>query len=473
GLRALLLLLVIVALALALFARLRDEEWVTLWLVAVGMLVFLAIQFVYVRDHLDGGNFERMNTVFKFGFQSWTLLALAAAAAVPVVLRLLGRLHPLLPSAWTGALLVLVGAGAVYPLVGTSSRVATRFSPHPGPTLDGLDFLATAAYDNDDHHILLHDDRAGIDWLNRHVAGLQVVYSNDREFYRAYGVRIAANTGLPTIYGNGHEGEQRPHTLIDPRVTDSTTLATTGDIPTTIALLRKYGVNYVYVGPLERAFWTPSAVIKWETMASKSVDRVFEQGSVRIYRVRPNLVVPPVASLPPAVAENGELAMREAANTADPTNGSAAFGLATLYLQLKRPEDAARVLQAAAGSNPKDVPLHQLLGDTEAGLGHADAAQTALQQAVDADPSMGNLNKLATVMIKLSRWAVAEQALQRARTVAPSAPDPLFTFGELYRLRNAAGDRERAVAAYQAFLQAAPADAQFRTEAAQHLQELK
>jgi len=106
-------------------------------------------------------------------------------------------------------------------------------------------------------------------------------------------------------------------------------------------------------------------------------------------------------------------------------------------------------------------------------LGDADAAQTALQQAVDADPSMGNLNKLATVMVKLSRWDVAEQALHRARTVAPTASDPLFSLGELYRLRHGPGDQARAVAAYQAFLKAAPADALQRQEATQHLQELK
>jgi len=176
-----------------------------------------------------------------------------------------------------------------------------------------LAFLDTAEYDNEDHHLVLRDDRAGIDWLNQHVAGLQVVYSNDREFYRAYGVRIAANTGLPTIYGNGHEAEQRPHTLIDPRETDSTTLATTGDISTTTALLRKYGVNYVYVGPLERAFWTSVAVNKWEAMVGTAVDRVFEHGSVRIYRVRPHLPLTTVASPPPVVVDNGELAVHEAA----------------------------------------------------------------------------------------------------------------------------------------------------------------
>jgi hypothetical protein len=44
-------------------------------LIGVGLLLPLAVEFIYLRD-LFG---TRMNTVFKFYFQAWALLALAAA----------------------------------------------------------------------------------------------------------------------------------------------------------------------------------------------------------------------------------------------------------------------------------------------------------------------------------------------------------------------------------------------------------
>ena len=51
--------------------RLRDGQWTAVWLLTIGLLVALGLQFVVVRDHLAGGDYERMNTVFKFGEQIW------------------------------------------------------------------------------------------------------------------------------------------------------------------------------------------------------------------------------------------------------------------------------------------------------------------------------------------------------------------------------------------------------------------
>ncbi len=473
-----------------------------------------------------------MNTVFKFGFQVWTLLAIAAAAAVPLVVRILRRLDWLgtavvllgalglvaglfiaMPGArmviaaltivvllvaailtiinvlrrrpehlalnvWYATLGLLLAAGAVYPLAGIPSRLAVRFANGPRLTLDGLAFLKTAEYENEGHQIVLADDYAGIEWLNSKLAGLQLVFQSDRETYRAYGMRISANTGFPTILGSLHEGEQRPMSQLQPRISDVQTMFNSPDVDATTAILAKYGVKYVYIGPAERAFSDPAALPKWEQMVGTAIDKAFEQGQVTIYKVRPGLKAvtgttpPPVVSTPPVLVDDAEVKALEAQNSADPTAGSTAYGLGQKYMQMQRSEDAARVLHIAADANPGDIALHQFLGDVEAGLGHADEAQTAWQQAVDADPSAGNYNKLATGLIKLGRWDAAEQSLKQALATNPSAVDLVFTLGELYMSRASEGDVDRAVQQYEQYLKTAPADAPSRSRAEQRLSEL-
>jgi uncharacterized membrane protein len=56
-------------------------------LVLAGALVALLVEVIYLRDFLDGGDYERMNTVFKFYYQVWLLWALGAAITVPYLLR--------------------------------------------------------------------------------------------------------------------------------------------------------------------------------------------------------------------------------------------------------------------------------------------------------------------------------------------------------------------------------------------------
>ena len=51
--------------------------------VAVGCLTVASTEFVFVVDDLQGGAWQRMNTVFKFYFQAWTLIAIGSASSSP------------------------------------------------------------------------------------------------------------------------------------------------------------------------------------------------------------------------------------------------------------------------------------------------------------------------------------------------------------------------------------------------------
>ena len=63
------------------FLSLSLPDLFALVLLGLGLLLPLSVEFIYLRD-LFG---TRMNTVFKFYFQAWVLLALASAYAVSVV----------------------------------------------------------------------------------------------------------------------------------------------------------------------------------------------------------------------------------------------------------------------------------------------------------------------------------------------------------------------------------------------------
>ena len=55
-----------------------------LWLLVCGGVICLLIpELVYVRDEFDGSALYRQNTVFKFGYQAFLLLSMAAACALP------------------------------------------------------------------------------------------------------------------------------------------------------------------------------------------------------------------------------------------------------------------------------------------------------------------------------------------------------------------------------------------------------
>jgi YYY domain-containing protein len=474
-LRIFLALLAGTGIGLALVARLRDKEWMPLWLITVGLLVALGIQFIFVQDHLAGGTSQRMNTVFKFGQQIWTLWAVGAVAALPLIVRLLRR-YELMLGVWLGILIALLVPGLLYPLVGIPSRLSTRFNTDDGLTLDGLAFMERARYIADKEEIDLRFDGQAITWIKQHIAGTPVFATSEAEFYRTYGMRIAANTGVPTVLGRLHQDEQRPGALVQERDRDVHTLFTTTDIPSTLQILAKYHVDYVYVGPIERLLYGAEGAAKWEQMQGTALDLVFRNEGVQIYRVKPEALTNVVVETPPDPAQpsfdDPALRALEAQVADNPGDSSAAFGLGQRYVQLNRPDDAARVLSNAAQNNPNDVPLHHLLGDVQAQLGRADEAIAAWQHAASVQQTPQNLNKLGQGLIQFGRWQEAERVLNEALTLDAAFPDPHFYLGELYRSRNENGDRERAVEAYQHYLAAAPGDGPWRRSAEERLKEL-
>jgi YYY domain-containing protein len=243
--------------------QLSAADLFALILIGVGLLLPLAVEFVYLRD-LFG---TRMNTVFKFYFQAWVLLALAAAYAASVVLR---RVHGLAGMAWRLGLTLLVLAGLVYPALAIPNKTG-NFGGEP--TLDGMAWLQTAH----------PDDYAAIRWLQANAPDGAVILEAPGDSY-SYTGRVSALTGLPTPLGwDFHEFQWRG-SYDEParRQPEIDILYNSVDPAQTLTLLDKYAITYVYVGPLERQRYNPSGLAKFERL----MDVVNRQGEVTIYQRR-------------------------------------------------------------------------------------------------------------------------------------------------------------------------------------------
>jgi YYY domain-containing protein len=243
--------------------QLSAADLFALILIGVGLLLPLAVEFVYLRD-LFG---TRMNTVFKFYFQAWVLLALAAAYAASVALS---RVHGLAGMAWRLGLTLLVLAGLVYPVLAIPSKTG-NFGGEP--TLDGMAWLKAAH----------PDDYAAIRWLQANAPDGAVILEAPGDSY-SYTGRVSALTGLPTPLGwDFHEFQWRG-SYDEParRQPEIDILYNSVDPAQTLTLLDKYAITYIYVGRLERERYNPSGLAKFERL----MDVVYRQGEVTIYQRR-------------------------------------------------------------------------------------------------------------------------------------------------------------------------------------------
>lgn len=229
---------------------------------AVGWFVQAGVETVTLRN--DGG---RMNTVFKFWLQSWTMLAVGSAAVLATSVaghrRTSGSRRATVVLRRTAAVLAIAGTvvGAAFWTRATPVRLDDRVSAG-GLSLDGEAYLRTdLELGADDARFRPSSDLALVEWLRSEVEGLPVIAEAPGEDYR-WTSRFSAMTGLPTPIGwPYHESQQRrPYVpLIDRRHADLTALFASGDPVVVATVLERYDIAYVVFGTRERIISTPAS----------------------------------------------------------------------------------------------------------------------------------------------------------------------------------------------------------------------
>jgi len=242
--------------------RQETAEMFTLILLMIGLLLPLTVEFIYLKDNFG----TRMNTVFKFYFQAWILLALASAFGVYYVNQWLKGVTKI---AWQLIMIALIAGGMVYPILATFHK-ANNFQNEA--TLDGIAWISK----------LYPFDYKAIAWINANTPTDAIILEKTAGHagYKYEG-RISALTGRGTLLGWGNHESQWRGNYDEPgkREPDITNIYNTLDINLALALLNKYNVDYVYVGLLESQAYSPAGLAKFD----KFMDVVFQEGDVIIY----------------------------------------------------------------------------------------------------------------------------------------------------------------------------------------------
>ena len=460
--------------------NLSDELRFAALLSLVGLLVSLGVEIVYVKDHLSGA-WYRMNTIFKFYIQVWVLFGISSAVLLWAVARRLRRRHKAISIVWWSAFGLLLAAVLVYPLFGTYTRVNDRFpQPPPRGTIDGQAYMLTADYVWEGHPVSLEPDYHAMHWLEENLQGTPIVLQAAWEFYRANGVRIAWNTGYPTVLNPLHEDEQRYPGQKGERERDVSSIFNEPDPAEVLPLLSKYHVDYIYVGPFERAAYSPGGIAKFDAMVDVASDVVYNENEVKIYRVKEDalagggqisapMVVPTVSPQQTEKQAESELERLRVIADANPADAGLQFDLGNRLRHAGRYEEAVEVFQRSLKFHPEDVAMYQTLGDTYRDMGRMNDALEQYRAAVDAAPDNPAVyNKLGMDLLGRERYDEAIEVFQEAIRVDPSFAEAYFHLGETLER---AGKSKEAGDVYQQLIELA-SDSDWAAKARERLRGL-
>jgi len=250
------------------------------------------------------------NTVFKFYMDVWIFFSLAVPGALFFFRR---RTRPVTVRLWVRRLKA-VGRAAVYGAVGILIMMSFAFTVFaaytvtggPGarcvrseerPTLDGLSFVKSRSVDPSG------DEYRAIHWLRRFVAGQPTLLEGDcvtrpgTTYDNVYpAARGSTYTGIPGLLGWAHHAKERgPSRFLadhrreidELRLPDQKAIFQSTDKQRVIELLRRWSVDLIYVGILERKEY-PGIREKFGGYGDV-LDLLYESPNVSIFRTRRNL----------------------------------------------------------------------------------------------------------------------------------------------------------------------------------------
>jgi YYY domain-containing protein len=245
---------------------------VFIWiLIFWGALLILFPEYFYLRD----GFGSRMNTVFKFYFQGWAFWSVAAAFGT---FRLLQTAMDRLErnnARWSYAVissLLTVGVfflGTIFLPMALWSKT-NGYKPFSGRTLDASAYLQHG----------LPDDLEAIQWINANIHDTGPIAEAVGGEYSEF-ARISTHTGIPAVIGwPGHEGQWgRGYREIGNRPSDIAELYRTTNWNRAQEIIDKYGIRYVYFGPLEARTYGTRGLDKFRN----HMKIIYNAGSVYIF----------------------------------------------------------------------------------------------------------------------------------------------------------------------------------------------
>ncbi len=250
----------------------QKADLFALLLILLGSLLVLGVEFFFLRDQFGW----RMNTIFKFYYQTWLLWALAAAYACSVLLR---SSHGIGGILFKAGAFVVIATGLVYPAFSLPAKSNQFRQSNWG--LDGTDYLTAQN----------PDEMQAIQWLQQAPFGIIAEAVSPTGGSYSNFARVSTFTGLPGVLGwMGHESQWRGGSAeIGSRQTDLTRLYCATEPQEMQDVLDRYDIRYVFVGLLERSTYTRTLTECVnglnEALFQQHLTPVFQAGIVTVYSV--------------------------------------------------------------------------------------------------------------------------------------------------------------------------------------------
>ncbi len=201
-----------------------------LLLILAGFILVLVPEFIFLRD-LFG---YRINTIFKFYYQTWLLWSIAAAYGTITLFRSIKSPASILVST---VLAFSMFMALFYPVISIQSKT-NNFSRPEGRTLDGESLFPST-------------DAEGAAWLRGAPPG--VIAEAVGGSYSSRHARMATYSGNQNVLGwDFHEIQWRGDgSLVWPRKEKVATLYCTHSWETAQIILKEFQIRYVVIGDVE------------------------------------------------------------------------------------------------------------------------------------------------------------------------------------------------------------------------------
>lgn len=260
-------------------------------LIGAGVMLVLIPEFVYLRDNFA----TRMNTIFKFYYQSWLLFSVAGAYGIYAIVfdRQEHRPAPVLRYAYSGLLVATLALGLIFPIFGIYSRIEVEGgvarTADGGLTLDGG--RTVAGVSAADYDVL--------QCFNQRITDDTVVLVEavGNSYDNTGAGRTGALTGNPTVIGwQGHQSQWRGTSygeIVASRPLDIERLYTDLRYDVVQEVITRYGIDYIMYGSTERIKYGDVGEEKFMENLTVFCESDPALGNSRIYQVNSEIAFNP------------------------------------------------------------------------------------------------------------------------------------------------------------------------------------